>query len=338
MTDPLETVRDRITGFAIDHRKVAKGSVFGAFRGASFDGERVIAQAVAAGAVAVVARPEAKVEGALHIADAEPRRAFARLAAGWYAPYPKVTVAITGTNGKTSSAEITRQLWHLAGERSASIGTLGVITAGNQGGVSQDRAGSGGLTTPDIVTFLSNVHGLALEGISHLAFEASSHGLAQYRTEGLPVRAAAFTNLTRDHLDYHETMEAYFEAKLRLFTEVLDADGAAVVWLDTGATGAAYNARVIDACRTRGVKLLTVGPDGEALKLVKRVPTLLGQTLTIEAGGTTHTVNLPLIGGYQAANALVAAGLVIATGGDVAKTLAALGRISGVREIGRAHV
>ena len=326
MTDPLAPVRARITGFAIDHRKVAPGTVFGAFRGARFDGESVIADAVKAGAIAVVARPEARVEGALHIADAEPRRLFARLAAGFYAPFPAVTAAVTGTNGKTSTAELARQLWHLAGERAASIGTLGVITSAGQ-----DKAGSGGLTTPDIVTFLSNVHGLALEGISHLAFEASSHGLAQYRTEGLPVKAAAFTNLTRDHLDYHETMEAYFEAKLRLFTEVVDADGAAVVWLDRDSAGADYNARVIEAAKARGLKLLTVGPDGEALKLVKRVPTLLGQTLTVEAGGMAHLVKLPLIGGYQAANALVAAGLVIATGGDVRKTLADLGRVSGVR-------
>jgi len=326
MTDLLAPVRDRITGFAIDHRKVAQGSVFGAFRGARFDGENVIADAVNAGAVAVVARPEAVVEGALHIADAEPRRRFARLAAQFYAPYPGVTVAITGTNGKTSTAEICRQLWHLDGQRAASIGTLGVTTAGEQ-----VKAGSGGLTTPDIVTFLSNVAGLAREGISHLAFEASSHGLSQYRTEGLPVRAAAFTNLTRDHLDYHETMEAYFAAKLRLFTEVLDSDGTAVVWLDREASGADYNLRVIEACKARGLKLLTVGPDGADLKLVKRVPTLLGQSLTVELGGTPLPVTLPLIGGYQAANALVAAALVIATGGEPGSTLGHLARIAGVR-------
>jgi UDP-N-acetylmuramoyl-L-alanyl-D-glutamate--2,6-diaminopimelate ligase len=326
MSDPLAPVRGRITGFAIDHRKVAPGTVFGAFRGARFDGESVIADAVKAGAVAVVARPEARVDGALHIADAEPRRMFARLAAGFFAPVPAMTCAVTGTNGKTSTVELTRQLWHLAGERSASIGTLGVVTASDHA-----KAGAGGLTTPDIVTFLANVAGLAREGISHLAFEASSHGLDQYRTEGLPVRAAAFTNLTRDHLDYHGDMETYFQAKLRLFTEVLDADGTAVVWLDGQATGAEYNARVVEACRARGVKLLTVGPDGADMKLVKRVPTLLGQTLTIEAAGVAHTLNLPLIGGYQAANALVAAGLVVAGGADVAGTLQRLGRVSGVR-------
>ena len=326
MSDPLAEVRSRITGFAIDHRKVAPGTVFGAFRGARFDGESVIDDAVKAGAVAVVARPEARVAGALHIADAEPRRMFARLAAGFFAPFPAMTAAVTGTNGKTSTVELTRQLWHLMGERAASIGTLGVVTASDQA-----KAGSGGLTTPDIVTFLANVAGLAREGVSHLAFEASSHGLDQYRTEGLPVRAAAFTNLTRDHLDYHGDMEAYFQAKLRLFTQVLDADGTAVVWLDDGATGADYNRRVVEACRSRGVRLITVGPDGADLTLAKRMPTLLGQTLTIEAGGASHTVNLPLIGGYQAANALVAAGLVVAGGGDVAATLQRLVRVTGVR-------
>lgn len=326
MSDPLASVRDRITGFAIDHRKVAPGTVFGALRGARFDGESVIADAVKAGAVAVVARPEARVEGVLHIADPEPRRMFARLAAGFFAPFPAMTAAVTGTNGKTSTVELTRQLWHLAGERAASMGTLGVVTASDHA-----KAGSGGLTTPDIVTFLANVAGLAREGISHLAFEASSHGLDQYRTEGLPVRAAAFTNLTRDHLDYHGDMEAYFQAKLRLFTEVLDGDGTAVVWLDRQANGADYNLRVVEAARTRGVKLLTVGPDGDDLKLVKRVPTLLGQALTIEAAGAAHMVNLPLIGGYQAANALVAAGLVVAGGADVAATLQRLARVTGVR-------
>jgi UDP-N-acetylmuramoyl-L-alanyl-D-glutamate--2,6-diaminopimelate ligase len=326
MSGPLDSLAGQITGFAIDHRKVAPGTVFGAFRGARFDGESVIAEAVRAGAIAVVARREARVEGALHVAADEPRRTFANLAAAYYAPYPPVTVAITGTNGKTSTAEITRQLWHLSGERAASIGTLGVTTAGEQ-----VKAGSGGLTTPDIVTFLSNVAGLAREGITHLAFEASSHGLAQYRTEGLPVRAAAFTNLTRDHLDYHATMQAYFEAKLRLFTEVLDANGTAVVWLDRQAAGAEHNLAVIEAVKARGCRLMTVGPDGDDLTLVKRVPTLLGQALTVRHAGGEQQLTLPLIGGYQAANALVAAGLAAATGLPASAALAALARIAGVR-------
>ncbi|MBZ6378910.1 UDP-N-acetylmuramoyl-L-alanyl-D-glutamate--2,6-diaminopimelate ligase [Pacificimonas flava] len=307
-----------VTGFALDHRKVAAGCVFGAFQGARVNGEDFIPAAVENGALAVVARAEAEVDGAVHIVSEEPRRQFARLAAKFYGPFPSTTVAITGTNGKTSTAELTRQLWQLAGHPSASIGTLGVTT--RQGQVST------GLTTPDIVTFLSNMAGLEREGVTHASFEASSHGLAQYRTEGLPVSAAAFTNLSRDHLDYHKTMEAYFDAKMRLFREVVDPDGSVVVWMDDP-----HSAEVVAAARDRGLKLLTVGRGGDTLKLAAQEPTHLGQTLTIEAFGESFTVKLPLIGAYQAANALVSAGLVIATGGDTAETLGHLARVVPVR-------
>ena len=308
----------QVTGFAIDHRKVAPGTVFGAFQGARVNGEDFIADAVRGGAVAVVARPGVRVEGALHIADDEPRAAFARLAAAFFGPFPETTVAVTGTNGKTSCVEMTRQLWRMAGFHAASIGTLGVTTA--------DERTTTGLTTPDVVTFLSNVAGLAREGVTHLAFEASSHGLTQYRTEGLKVSAAAFTNLSRDHLDYHGDMAAYLTAKLRLFSEVLADDGTAVVWADDR-----ESARVVDLAHARGNRLVTVGERGQTLRLVGREPTLLGQRLTIEAEGVVHRVQLPLIGAYQAANALVSAGLVIATGGEVAATLQALGRLQPVR-------
>ncbi|MBW6530964.1 UDP-N-acetylmuramoyl-L-alanyl-D-glutamate--2,6-diaminopimelate ligase [Sphingomonas sp. RRHST34] len=307
-----------VTGFAIDHRKVAPGNLFGAFEGLRVNGEDYIDAAVEAGAVAVVARPGAHVEGAVHVADDNPREAFARLAARFYAPFPATAVAVTGTNGKTSTVEMTRQLWRMAGEHAASIGTLGVTTA--------DERVVTGLTTPDVVTFLSNVAGLAREGVTHLAFEASSHGLSQYRTEGLPVRAAAFTNLGRDHLDYHGDMAAYFTAKLRLFAQVLSDDGSAVVWADDP-----QSERVIDIARERGNRVVTVGEHGDDLRLIERVPTLLGQGLVIRAGGVDHRVQLPLIGGYQAANALIAAGLVIATGGDVATTIAGLARLQPVR-------
>ena len=313
-----------VTGFALDHRKVAPGTIFGAFQGARVNGEDYIEAAIAAGAIAIVARPEASMKGVLHVADANPRRAFAALAARYFAPFPATTVAITGTNGKTSTAELTRQLWQAAGHRAASIGTLGVTTGYDR---VCPRDGTGGLTTPDVVTFLATMAGLAREGISHAAFEASSHGLDQYRTEGLPVTAAAFTNLSRDHLDYHGTMEAYFAAKTRLMSEVVDADGHAVIWADDGD----WSARMIAAARQRGLTLLTVGEAGEALKLIKRTPTALGQDLVIEAGGQTHKIALPLIGAYQAANALVSAGLVIATGGDIKQTLSNLARVSGVR-------
>lgn len=307
-----------VTGFAIDHRKVAPGTIFGAFEGTRVNGEDFIPAAVAAGAIAVVARPGAAVAGALHIAADNPRQAFAHLAAQFFAPFPETVVAVTGTNGKTSTVEMTRQLWRMAGFHAASIGTLGVTTS--------DDSVSTGLTTPDVVTFLSNVAGLAREGVTHVAFEASSHGLSQYRTEGLKVNAAAFTNLSRDHLDYHGDMAAYLTAKLRLFSEVLDADGTAVVWADDPQA-----ARVVDLAHARRQRLITVGERGGTLRLVSRDPTLLGQGLVIEAEGRELKVTLPLIGAYQAANALTAAGLVIATGGDVAQTVANLSRLQPVR-------
>jgi UDP-N-acetylmuramoyl-L-alanyl-D-glutamate--2,6-diaminopimelate ligase len=307
-----------VTGFAIDHRKVAPGTVFGAFRGARFNGEDFIPQAVSHGAVAVVSRPETDVEGAVHIPAEEPRREFARLAAKFFQPFPETIVAVTGTNGKTSSVELVRQLWRMAGHRSASIGTLGVTTS--------DEQVATGLTTPDIVTFLSNMAGLERMGITHAAFEASSHGLSQYRTEGLPVRAAAFTNFSRDHLDYHETMAAYFEAKMRLFEDVLEPGATAVIWADDPKSD-----EVIARCEARGLKVISVGARGETLKLLKRETTQLGQKLTIEADGKVHSIAMALIGAYQAANALTAAGLAIATGGDVARTLADLARIHPVR-------
>jgi UDP-N-acetylmuramoyl-L-alanyl-D-glutamate--2,6-diaminopimelate ligase len=309
---------NEVTGFAIDHRKIAVGTVFGAFEGARFNGEHFIAKAVQAGAVAVVARPQALVPDVLHITSDEPRRAFALLAARFYAPYPETVVAVTGTNGKTSTVEITRQLWRMAGHHAASLGTLGVTTA--------DEAVVTGLTSPDIVTFLSTMAGLQREGVTHAAFEASSHGLHQYRSEGLPVKAAAFTNLSRDHLDYHGDMPSYLTAKLRLFSEVVAQDGVAVIYL-----GDEYADRVVDLARERGLRLMTVGERGQALKLIKRTPTTLGQVLDIEADGKKFKVTLPLIGAYQAANALTAAALVIATGGDTAATLTNLAWVQPVR-------
>jgi UDP-N-acetylmuramoyl-L-alanyl-D-glutamate--2,6-diaminopimelate ligase len=178
-----------IGGIAIDHRKVAPGTLFGAFPGTRFNGEDFIADAVASGAVAIVARPEATVIGAVHLADANPRRQFAAVAARWFDRMPATLIAVTGTNGKTSTVEMVRQIWRRLGHSAASIGTLGVTTDGGQVKT--------GLTTPDIVTFLSNLSGLATEGVSHVAYEASSHGLDQHRCEGVPLAAAAFTNLSR---------------------------------------------------------------------------------------------------------------------------------------------
>jgi UDP-N-acetylmuramoyl-L-alanyl-D-glutamate--2,6-diaminopimelate ligase len=307
-----------VTGFAIDHRKVARGSVFGAFKGAVFDGEDFIGQAVDRGAVAVVARPEAGVDRVPHLADPEPRRLFAELASRFYGPYPDTVVAVTGTNGKTSTVEMTRQIWRISGHRSASIGTLGVTT-------SDDQVKTG-LTTPDIVTFLHNMAGLERMGMSHVAYEASSHGLDQHRCEGVPLAAAAFTNFSRDHLDYHETMERYFEAKMRLFEELLEPGKPAVVWTDDP-----KSEEVIERCAIRGHKLVTVGRNGETIRLVNQSATPLGQSLLLEHEDRSLKLSLPLIGAYQAANVLVSAGLAMATGIGFDRVFSAMQRVAPVR-------
>lgn len=310
-----------VTGFAIDHRKVAPGTVFGAFRGEKFNAEDFIPAAIEAGAVAIVTSREARVEGALHIASNEPRRTFAQLAAGFFTPVPETVVAVTGTNGKTSTAEMTRQIWRMCGERAASIGTLGVTTP--------DGSISTGLTTPDIVTFLSNMSGLAREGVTHVAYEASSHGLSQFRNEGLRVKAGAFTNFSRDHLDYHATMDEYFAAKMRLFDEVVEDGGSAIIW--DGGEKCEWTRRAIEHAQKRDLQLLTVGERGDFLRLAAREATQLGQMLTVEFAGETKTIKLPLIGAYQAANALVSAGLALATGASPSQIFDAVGRLQPVR-------
>ena len=258
------------------------------------------------------------MNGAIHIVDSVPRRAFARMAAAFFAPVPDLVVAVTGTNGKTSTVEMVRQIWRMTGHRGASIGTLG-ITA-------NDETVSTGLTSPDIVTFLANMSGLSRQGVTHVAYEASSHGLSQYRNEGLPVAAGAFTNLSRDHLDYHAGMDDYFEAKMRLFEEVVADGGSAVVWADDE-----WSAKAMSRAAKRGLRVFSVGSKGETIRLLASTPSQLGQTLEVEYRRTRRTVQLPLIGAYQAANALVAAGLVLATGGGADSTFDALGRIQPVR-------
>jgi UDP-N-acetylmuramoyl-L-alanyl-D-glutamate--2,6-diaminopimelate ligase len=307
-----------VTGFAIDHRKVARGSVFGAFKGSVFNGEDFIAAAIDRGAVAVVARPGAPVERVPHLADPEPRRLFAELAGRYFAPYPDTIVAVTGTNGKTSTVEMTRQIWRMLGHRSASIGTLGVTT-------SDDQVKTG-LTTPDIVTFLSNMAGLKRMGMSHVAYEASSHGLDQHRAEGVPLAAAAFTNFSRDHLDYHGTMEEYFEAKMLLFEQLLPPGKPVVVWTDDP-----KSEEVMERASRAGHPLLTVGRSGETIRLVNQSPTPLGQALLLEHEERSIKLSLPLIGAYQAANVLVAAGLAMATGSGFDRVFSAMQRVAPVR-------
>ena len=310
-----------ISALTADSRTVAPGALFFALAGSKADGARFIADAEAKGATAVLAADAAEVPDSVSIPvlrTAEPRRALALIAARFYGAQPAVAVAVTGTSGKTSVAEFTRQLFAAAGRRAASLGTIGIVKP--------DGAVYGSLTTPDPITLHATLAALAAEGITHLVFEASSHGLDQFRLDGVRIAAAGFTNLGRDHLDYHADTEEYFAAKLRLFSELLPNGAAAVVNVD-GARGV----DVVAVAQKRGSPVLTVGAAGETIRLAHLARDGFAQALTIEHAGRTYDVRLPLIGTYQTANALVAVGLAIAAGEDPAVVIPAIARLSGVK-------
>jgi UDP-N-acetylmuramoyl-L-alanyl-D-glutamate--2,6-diaminopimelate ligase len=247
---------------------------------------------------------------------ADPRRAFALIAARFYPEQPATLVAVTGTSGKTSVADFTRQIFAAAGKSAASIGTLGVITSTGRE--------YGSLTTPDPSLLHATLDRLAREGVTHAALEASSHGLDQRRLDGLRLTAAAFTNLGRDHMDYHATVGDYLAAKLRLFRDILPEDGTAVIAMDGGRAES-----VLAAVRDRGQRVLRTGMAGEELRLVTARPDGFSQRLHAIVAGRPYDVLLPLAGGFQASNALVAAGLAIAAGLDAEAAMAALGALKG---------
>jgi UDP-N-acetylmuramoyl-L-alanyl-D-glutamate--2,6-diaminopimelate ligase len=322
---PTPAAATEIRGLTADSRDVRPGYLFAALAGSRADGRRFVDDAVARGAVAVltddaarVAALEARSPPVRVIVDANPRRRLARMAARFYAPQPETLVAVTGTNGKTSVTVFTRQIWEKLGARAASLGTIGVVGPG--------FANPGALTTPDPVTLHRELQLLARAGIDHAALEASSHGLDQYRLDGLDLRAAAFTNLTRDHLDYHHDMDAYFAAKARLFTEVLPEDGAAVLNADVS-----EGRRLAKLCHERGQTVLTFGAAADAdLRLISAEPLEAGQRLHLKALGKEREFVLPLIGAFQASNVLAALGLAIATGAAVDQALDALPTLAGV--------
>lgn len=311
-----------ITGLTADSREVRPGYLFAAFAGTKTDGAGFIADAIARGAVTILAVPDAVLpegpEGKVyHLASVNPRRRFAALAARFYGPQPETVVAVTGTNGKTSVASFTRQIWQYLGQKAASVGTLGVAAAGYDAPLA--------LTTPDPVTFHRALQDLRARGVTHVACEASSHGLAQYRLDGLKVQAAAFTNLTRDHMDYHTSEDAYFFAKARLFGELMAPGGVAVLNM-----GDAHAAELESLCWARGHRLIRVGADEGEIRLMARHPVEGGQALTVAVDGEILDLTLPLVGGFQAMNALVAAGLVIACGGAPGAVLRALETLEAV--------
>jgi UDP-N-acetylmuramoyl-L-alanyl-D-glutamate--2,6-diaminopimelate ligase len=309
-----------ILGLTADSRAVKPGYLFAALPGSRTDGTRFIADALQRGAAAVL-MPEGRnhgLNGTPVVEDADPRRRLAWMAARFFGAQPRVAVAVTGTNGKTSVASFTRQLWELAGFRAASLGTVGVVGPSGTKVLAH--------TTPDPVELHAILAELAASGVDHLALEASSHGLEQRRVDGVHFAAGAFTNISRDHLDYHPSFEAYFAEKLRLFGELLQPGAFAVIDVDSEA------GRKIEALsRARGLNVISVGWVGETLRLLSAEQDGFGQRLMVEHGGKQTTIDLPLVGDFQASNALVAAGLVMATGAGADAVLPRLAKLRGAR-------
>ena len=319
MSDRMAEVE--IRGLAIDSREVEPGFLFAGLPGSQVDGMTFAATAAQRGAAAILGPPTSAhyPGGAIALKVTNPRQEIARIAARFFGRQPKVIAAVTGTAGKTSVAEFLRQIWRQCGHRnSASIGTLGIVRP--------DGETYGSLTTPDPIELQRNLAELQTLGVDHLAMEASSHGLDQYRLDGVRLAAAAFTNLGRDHMDYHPTIEDYLSAKARLFTELLPEGAPAILDMQ-----APYAAQMAAICQRHGRDVRSVGKDGSFLRLISLSVDLEGarQRLTVEAAGQTHDVMLPLIGGFQVSNALIAAGLAASTGVPAADALAALSELQG---------
>ena len=309
-----------IRGIASDSRKVRPGTLFIAVPGTKADGLSFVPQALSAGAVAILGeRAPADLPDDVAFARAtNVRRALALLAARFYPRQPATIAAVTGTSGKTSVAAFTRQIWAASGHQAASIGTIGLVTPREEI--------YGALTTPDPIALAEMLDRLAREGITHLAIEASSHGLDQHRIDGVRVTVGAFTNLSRDHMDYHATEEAYLAAKLILFERIVAPGGAAVIWADSP-----HAARVIASAARRGLRVLTVGRNGGAIRLTDVEIDGFVQHLSLAHAGRSYRVRLPLVGAFQVENALVAAGIAIAAGSDPAQVFAALERLEGAK-------
>ncbi len=308
-----------ISGLTADSRTVRPGTLFAALAGSRTDGARFARDAVAAGAVAVVAARDADLDVAVPvIRAADPRRTLALAAARFYGAQPETIVAVTGTSGKTSVASFTRQIFASAGHQAASLGTIGVV--------SPKTTTYRSLTTPDPVELHRLLAELSRDGVTHMALEASSHGLDQRRLDGVRFSAGAFTNLGRDHMDYHATVEEYFAAKLRLFEDLLPAGAGAVVGADQP-----ESARVVEVATRRGLKVISIGRAGDTIRLIDAAPEGFRQRLTLDAGDGEREILLPLVGGFQVSNALVSAGLAIATGTPVDTALAALETLEGAK-------
>lgn len=310
---------DMITGLNADSRSVAEGEAFFALPGTRAHGNAFAADAVKRGASVVITDVKLDADpGAPVIVVPDVRAAYAVAAARHYTPQPEVAVAVTGTNGKTSVASFIRQIWAKAGIKAASVGTLGVETSGGLAG--------GTLTTPDPLTMHKILASLRGHGIDHVALEASSHGLDQRRLDGIRFRVVGFTNLTRDHLDYHTQMEDYRDAKLRLFRELCAEDGYAIVNTDDP-----EHMPFMFAALDRGATLLTVGSEGAFFEATKVVNEGFGQRITGRLVGEPVDFHLPLTGRFQTANAIVALAMAMQSGASQIQGIAALEQIKGAK-------
>ena len=312
-----------VSGLAVDSRNVKPGDLFFALAGAKTDGARFIDAAIASGAVAVAGdHPPPGAPRVPFVITSNPRRALALAAAKFFPRQPQTIAAVTGTSGKTSVAAFTRQIWQRLGHESASIGTIGLV--------SPKRTIYGSLTTPDPIALHRQLDEIAREGVTHLAFEASSHGLDQYRLDGVRIAAGGFTNLSRDHMDYHPDVAHYLNAKLRLFRDLVVPGGAAVISADHDCSQA-----VIGAARTRKLRILAVGRNGdgagEGIRLISAEIDGFAQKLMVEHRGHSHAVRLPLVGEFQIENALVSAGLAIGTGSEPKAVFASLELLEGAK-------
>jgi UDP-N-acetylmuramoyl-L-alanyl-D-glutamate--2,6-diaminopimelate ligase len=308
-----------VCGLTADSRAVKPGYLFAAIEGTQIDGREYIPDAVGQGAVAVLAPPGTTTDDP-HvplIADVNPRRRLALMAARFFEKQPQTMVAVTGTNGKTSVANFVEQIWRHIGYKSGSLGTLGV--QGDGYGARLEH------TTPDPVTLHNHLAQFASHGIDHVALEASSHGLDQYRLDGVRLKAAAFTNLSHDHLDYHASEADYLAAKSRLFSDLLPVDGVAVLNADSE-----YQGELVKIAKDRGLKVISYGFRGWDISITHRHPKTDGQTLELDVFGKSCVVELPVIGDFQAENAACALGLVLACGADQDAAVEALNHLQGV--------
>jgi UDP-N-acetylmuramoyl-L-alanyl-D-glutamate--2,6-diaminopimelate ligase len=312
-----------VTGLAVDSRRAKPGDIFFALAGHKTDGARFIDSAIASGAVAVAGdHPPSGSSGVPFVTTLNPRRALALAAAKFYPRQPGTIAAVTGTSGKTSVAAFTRQVWQRLGHSSASIGTIGLV--------SPKRTIYGSLTTPDPIALHRQLDEISADGVTHLAFEASSHGLDQYRLDGVRIAAGGFTNLSRDHMDYHPDVAHYLAAKLRLFRDLIASGGAAVISADHDCSQT-----VIDAARAKNLRIVAVGRKGngagEGIRLIEADIDGFAQRLNLEHRGQRYAVRLPLVGEFQIENALVSAGLAIGTGSEPDQVFETLEHLEGAK-------